>query len=223
MSDIPGQSSTKSSAVSRRDFMSGLGAVWITAAMACSKQAADAAQVDSASAMAGGAAPLTPHEGGAPQQPPKLLHFSAAQGTEVEALSSRIIPSDDSPGAREAGVVYFIDLGMRTFAKGQAKMFDEGLVAVSKAVAKKHKGETKFSALTPAQQDEILRGMERTPFFGNLRFATIAGFLALPKYGGNKDYIGWKLVGQDHTFEHQPPFGWYDQPENQKALLGRVL
>ena len=210
-------------AVSRRDFMSGLGAVWITAAMACSKQAAEAAPTDSSSATAGGSAPLSPHEAAAPQQPPKLLHFSAAQGIEVEALSSRIIPSDDSPGAREAGVVYFIDLGMRTFAKQQARSFDEGLVAVSKAVAKKHKGETRFSALTPAQQDDILRGMERTPFFGALRFATIAGFLALPKYGGNKDYIGWKLVGQDHTFEYKPPFGWYDRPENQRALLGRTL
>lgn len=203
--------------------MSGLGAVWITAAMACSKQAADATPADSASGTASGAAPLSPHEASVPQQPPKLLHFSAAQGVEVEALTSRIIPSDDSPGAREAGVVYFIDLGIRTFAKEQAKTFDEGLVAVSKAVAKKHKGETKFSALTPAQQDDILRGIERTPFFGGLRFATIAGFLALPKYGGNKDYIGWKLVGQDHTFEHKPPFGWYDRPENQRALLGRVL
>ena len=209
-------------ALSRRDFMSGLGAVWITAAMACSKQAADAAPIDSSSANAG-SAPLAPHEAAAPQQPPKLLHFSAAQGIEVEALSSRIIPSDDSPGAREAGVVYFIDLGMRTFAKQQARSFDEGLVAVSMAVAKKHKGETRFSALTPAQQDDILRGMERTPFFGALRFATIAGFLALPKYGGNKDYIGWKLVGQDHTFEHKPPFGWYDRPENQRALLGRTI
>jgi gluconate 2-dehydrogenase gamma chain len=166
---------------------------------------------------------MAPHDAGAPAQPPRLQHFSAAQGVEVEALSARIIPSDDGPGAREAGVVYFIDLGMRTFAKDQAKDFDAGLVAVSKAVAKKHKGETRFSALTAAQQDEILRGMERTPFFGTLRFATIAGFLALPKYGGNKDYIGWKLVGQDHTFEHKPPFGWYDRPENQRALLGRVL
>ena len=29
--------------------------------------------------------------------------------------------------------------------------------------------------------------------------------------------------GQDHAFEQKPPFGWYDRPENQMALLGRVL
>jgi gluconate 2-dehydrogenase gamma chain len=126
-------------------------------------------------------------------QPQRLLHFSTAQGAELEAMTARIIPSDDSPGAREAGVVYFIDQGMRTFAKDQAKNFDEGLAAVSKAVARKHKGQTRFSALTPAQQDEILRGMERTQFFGALRFATIAGFLALPKYGDRSSRQGRRI------------------------------
>ncbi|MEO7522389.1 MAG: gluconate 2-dehydrogenase subunit 3 family protein [Gemmatimonas sp.] len=205
--------------VSRRDFMAGLGAVWLSGAMACARSADNARAADTSQS-----ALLEPVEtGSTPREPPRLLHFSAAQGVEVEALSARIIPSDDSPGAREAGVVYFIDQGIRTFAKDQAKTFDEGLVTLSKTVAKKHKGETKFSALTAAQQDDILRGMERTEFFGAVRFATIAGFLALPKYGGNKDYIGWKHVGQDHTFEYTPPFGWYDRPENQQALLGRVL
>jgi gluconate 2-dehydrogenase gamma chain len=219
-------SSTSARSISRRDFMSGVGAVWISAAMACSR-ADDAAAAETTAAQGHATPPAAPHvdsaQGTAAQQPPKLLHFSAAQGVELEAMTARIIPSDDSPGAREAGVVYFIDQGMRTFAKDQAKVFDEGLVSVSKAVAKKHKGQARFSALTPAQQDDILRGMERTPFFGALRFATIAGFLALPKYGGNKDYIGWKHIGQEHTFEFKPPFGWYDQPENQRALLGRVL
>lgn len=209
-------------AVSRRDFMSGLGAVWISAAMACSRNADEAAAA-AAERTAPSTPAVQPHESASPQQPPRLQHFSAAQGAELEALTARIIPSDDSPGAREAGVVYFIDNGMRTFARDQAKLFDDGLVSISKAAAKKHKGETRFSALTPAEQDEIVRGIEKTPFFGALRFATIAGFLALPSYGGNRDFIGWKHVGQDHVFEHKPPFGWYDRPENQRALLGRVL
>ena len=177
-------------AVSRRDFVSALGAAWITAAMACSRaDSAAAAETASAPASASASPPLAPPHDSSASQPQRLQHFSAAQGVELEAITARIIPTDDTPGAREAGVVYFIDQGMRTFAKDQAKVFDDGLAAVAKEVARKHRGETKFSALTAAQQDAILRGMERTPFFGALRFATIAGFLALPKYGGNKDYI----------------------------------
>ena len=43
---------------------------------------------------------------------------------------------------------------------------------------------------------------------------------ALPMHGGNKDFIGWKLMGQDLESEFKPPFGWYDRPANRRALLG---
>ena len=33
---------------------------------------------------------------------------------EIEAIAARIIPSDATPGAREAGVVYFIDRALST-------------------------------------------------------------------------------------------------------------
>ena len=32
-------------------------------------------------------------------------------------------------------------------------------------------------------------------FFEAVRFHTIIGFLADPKYGGNRDYAGWKVIG----------------------------
>ncbi len=107
--------------------------------------------------------------------------------------------------------------------KDQAPLFAEGLKTVAKAVTAKHGASAKFSTLTAEQQDEVLRGIEKSEFFGTLRFATIAGFLALPKYGGNKDYVGWKYIGQAHAFEQKAPFGYYDLPANQQALLGRVL
>ena len=88
---------------------------------------------------------------------------------------------------------------------------------------KKHGADATFAKLTIEQQDTLLKGIETSEFFGAIRFATVCGFLSLPKYGGNKDYMGWAFIGQEHTFEHKPPFGWYDRPENQQALLGRVL
>jgi len=202
--------------VSRREFVTGmtaLGAVWITAA--CSPRDASAPATASNGAMSG----MT--ESAAPTQ--KLLHFTAAQAAEVEAVAMRILPSDDGPGAKEAGVLYFIDNTLVGYAKEQAPLFASGLADLAKSVTAKHGATAKFSTLAPAQQDDMLKSIEKTPFFGAMRFATIAGFLALPKYGGNKDYIGWKFIGQEHSFEQKAPFGWYDRPENQQALLGKVL
>ena len=205
-------------AVSRREFMStvgAIGAVWLTAA-ACATDA-PAAQPPATH----GSSPIMAGDAPAPAQ--KLVHFTPAQAREIDAISARIIPTDDAPGAHEAGVLYFIDRTMTTFAKDQAPLFEMGLASVAKAVSAAHGSGATFSTITAAQQDDILRGIEKTPFFGAIRFATIAGFLALPKYGGNKDYVGWKYIGQEHTLEQKPPFGWYDRPENQMALLGRVL
>ena len=45
----------------------------------------------------------------------KLSFLSAAEAADIEAVAAQIIPTDDSPGAREAGVVYFIDRALATF------------------------------------------------------------------------------------------------------------
>jgi gluconate 2-dehydrogenase gamma chain len=187
--------------VSRREFVgvAALGAAWLAAGAGCTRMG-DAAHEETA-----------------------LVHFSPAQAAQVEAIAARIIPTDDTPGAREAGVIHFIDQSLTGFAKEQAPLFAEGLATLGEAVAKRHGSAATFASLTAEQQDAMLRDIEKTPFFGAVRFATIAGFLALPKYGGNKDYIGWKFIGQEVAMEHKAPFGWYDRPENQMTLLGRVL
>ena len=188
--------------VSRREFVAGvaaLSAVWLVAGAACTRE----------SSWGGDST--------------KLVHFSPAQAAQVDAITARILPSDGTPGAREAGVVYFVDQSLNGYARDQAPLFTDGLKSLGEAVAKKHGSAATFASLTAEQQDAMLREIEKTPFFGAIRFATLAGFLSLPKYGGNKDYIGWKFIGQEVVMEHKAPFGWYDRPENQMALLGKVL
>jgi hypothetical protein len=53
-----------------------------------------------------------------------------------------------------------------------------------------------FWRLTPAQQDEILAEMP-VAFLNLLTEHTIEGLLCDPVYGGNRDFIGWQLVGFD--------------------------
>jgi gluconate 2-dehydrogenase gamma chain len=191
--------------LSRRDFVAtvgSLGAVWLLADVA-----------DRSEAIAHAAHQVK-------QAQPTLQFFTPEQAAEVEAFASRIIPTDDTPGAREAGVVYFIDRSLTTYVKDQQPFVTDGLAKLAKDVGRKFSGKTRLSALTPAQQDEVLKSIEKSPFFGFMRFATIAGMFSLPSYGGNKDFAGWKLVGQVEAMEFTPPFSWYDQPANRRALLG---
>lgn len=194
-----------SDAVSRREFVAAVGslsAAWLLADLGERKEAIDHA-----------AHAVT-------QAQPSLSVFTREQATEIEAITSRIIPTDDTPGAREAGVVYFIDRGLSTWAKDQLPVFTQGLEKLPRDVAAKFAGQSRFSALTADQQDEVLRSIEQTPFFGTLRFATLVGMFSLPSYGGNRDFTGWKLIGQAETMEYKPPFGWYDTPANRRAMLG---
>src|SRR5271155_5175353 len=97
----------------RRGFLAsagaGLGAVWLSAnwpgAVAASAHARNAA-ISSA--------------------PPKYEFFTPEQAVEVMAICARIIPSDDLPGATEAGAVYFIDRGLITIAPEAQATYREG-------------------------------------------------------------------------------------------------
>ena len=142
--------------------------------------------------------------------------LSAGEAETVIALSSRIIPSvDKRPGAREAGVVFFVDKALTTFNAGQRKMYAEGLQDLNRRAADTFKAKA-FSTLAAAQQDEIIRAVEKTPFFQAFRFDTIVGTFALPSWGGNRDYAGWHMLGFDHQPRFQAPFGFYDAEVNRR-------
>src|SRR3979411_1261346 len=54
--------------------------------------------------------------------------FTQAEATELAAVSEQIIPSDpDSPGAREAGAIYFIDYALSKLQPELQQLFREGL------------------------------------------------------------------------------------------------
>ena len=157
----------------------------------------------------------------------KFEFFTPEEAIEVEAISARIIPTDDTPGAREAGVIYFIDRALVTFASGDQQKYREGLPELQSALHEKFPGVEKFSAATPEQQDELLQAMDATQpkkvarrrnlasaqtFFEAVRIATIAGFLIDPEAEqGNRGGVGWKLIGRELEHSFQPPFGYYDK------------
>jgi len=136
--------------------------------------------------------------------------LTSEEATQIEAIAAQIIPSDDTPGAKEAGVVYFIDRALSTFmARGKESIL-QGLTTFNKSITETH-GAGQFTELTNEQQIGALKKVEETPFFQQVRFLTVAGFFSHPDYGGNKQKMGWQLLGFIDHHAWQPPFGYYDK------------
>jgi gluconate 2-dehydrogenase gamma chain len=143
--------------------------------------------------------------------------LTAAQAEVVSALASRILPAVDSrPGAGEAGAVYFIDRALGTFNAGQRPLYTQGIADLNRRAQAKVAGAASFAALTVTQQDEVIRDIEATPFFQAMRLDTIVGTFALPSWGGNRDYMGWHVLGFEHQLSFQAPFGYYDADANRR-------
>jgi gluconate 2-dehydrogenase gamma chain len=187
---------------SRRNFLfqgaSGLGSTWIAlhwpAILQAHEHARDAAADPNA----------------------KLEFFSPAERTEIEAMAAQIIPSDaGSPGAREAGVIYFIDRALTTFDRERQPVYKDGLPLLEAHSREMFADATAFSKLSSGQQIRLLTAIEKTDFFVTVRVHTIMGFFADPSYGGNRDQAGWKLIGFEQKAAWKPPFGYYDAEENR--------
>jgi gluconate 2-dehydrogenase gamma chain len=149
-----------------------------------------------------------------------LTFFNDEEARTVEALAERIIPGDaDNPGATEAGVVYYIDRSLAGVSTDLQVVYRLGLRALEEFCRAQHGAS--FRDLAAEQQDEIVRrflgpevgeppagllfsaddqsvGPDR-PLIGRLvvivREHTVEGFFCDPVYGGNRDAVGWKLVG----------------------------
>src|SRR5258708_15028804 len=199
--------------VNRRNFVlgggTGLSAAWVSANWPALLCAAARAQNSAKAAT-----------------PPKFVFFAPEEAAEIEAITVRIFPTDDTPGAREAGVVYFIDRSLATFGADDQKTYREGLPELQARVREMFPSVSKFSGLAAEQQDKVLHSFDESSnatrrafrarpgaqnFFETLRQHTIAGFLIDPDYGGNHDGGGWKLIGRGREHVFQAPFGYYDK------------
>ena len=199
--------------LSRRDFLSrggaAVSAVWLSAHWPAIVAASEHA-----------------HQASKSSSPPKFQFFTPEEAAEIDAISARIIPSDETPGAREAGVVYFIDRALATFAVDDQKTYREGLPGLQLRVRELFPSVEKFSSATLEQQDQILHSLDEqtdsarrhsrssgasSSFFQAVRVHTIVGFLVDPDSGGNRDGVGWKVIGREPDHIFQPPFGYYDK------------
>lgn len=143
----------------------------------------------------------------------KLEYLTPADAAELDAFTAQIIPTDETPGAREARVIYFVDKALATFAKENRDSVAKGIKELRDRAAKMQPGAKSFAALPSDKQIAIMKAMEKEKksFFEDGRQMTLAGMLSFPEHGGNYNKVGWKWVGFDDRFSWSAPFGWYDR------------
>jgi gluconate 2-dehydrogenase gamma chain len=135
-----------------------------------------------------------------------FTYFSRPQAADIDAMAAQIYPTTDTPGAREAQVIYFIDLALVTFASDKQDIYAKGFADLSTTTG----GKT-FASLPSDQQIALLTAMEKTPFFKTVRDHTIMGMFAAPQHGGNFHKVGWQQIGFDDSLNFRAPFGAYDK------------
>lgn len=148
----------------------------------------------------------------------------------LEAFVDRLIPSDaNGPGALESGAVHYIDRALGSALAANRAGYTAGLAALNR-LARDSDGES-FADLAADRQDALLATIEQdaaslqsdvtdyplTPagFFALVRQHTIEGTFCDPYYGGNRDFVGWTMIGYpgvrlavspaDQTMDSTPP------------------
>jgi gluconate 2-dehydrogenase gamma chain len=144
----------------------------------------------------------------AASHPTSIQHgafFNYEQASTVAALTERLMPgAPGKPGARDAGVLNYIDLALAGAYADLQDFYRRGLAQLDAYCHATHK--QSFTQLDPARQDEVLAALEQgkapgftlpraQEFFNVVRTHTMEGMFADPIYGGNRDFAGWRLVG----------------------------
>lgn len=174
-----------------------------------------------------------------------LKFFTAQEAAVVSAMTERIFPTDaNGAGAREAGVVIFIDRQLAgpyghdkyRYTKGPwvesipehgyqgqsnpRQIYREGIIQLGN-----------FATLGAAEQDQALIAIEKTTFFQMVRTHTLEGMFCDPLHGGNADMVGWRLIGYPgpvmayrHEIEKYRGVPYPKvEPQSLEQLLGRKV
>ncbi len=123
------------------------------------------------------------------------------QAADVDAIAAQIIPTDDLPGAREAGVVHFVDHSLATWGQDQRDPFAQGLDELNRRRADSAGPErAALPRSPPLARSSCCARPRRRRSFKMIRFVTVAGTFANPSWGGNRDHIGWRILGFEDRF-----------------------
>ncbi len=144
--------------------------------------------------------------------------LTAEEAADIEAITSMVIPSGETPGAREAGVVYFIDLALGAQLASLLAPLRRQLSEMNALAGSDSAGG--FARLDEAGRIAVMEKADSAGFLGVFSTLTMFGMFSMPSYAGNRDHVGWDMIGFDHRHAWMPPFGYYDGDEHGKQSGG---
>jgi gluconate 2-dehydrogenase gamma chain len=145
-------------------------------------------------------------------------------------VTERLMPGEPGkPGAREAGVLNYIDLALSGAYADLQDFYRRGLMHLDAYSRKAHNAP--FAKLPAAQQDQVIAALEQGKdtgftwpsaqvFFNTVRNHTMEGMFADPIYGGNKDFAGWRLIGFPGA---QPAFSLEDMRSKEAFSRAPII
>jgi gluconate 2-dehydrogenase alpha chain len=134
-----------------------------------------------------------------------LLALNPREGKTAEAVFARMFPTDSqTPGAREIGVLTYLDRALAGAYSDDLKTYRLGLALLDRACERRYGCE--FARASEPDQDAVLGDLERgalpewvmpdqRQFFDLMRAHLQEGLFADPAYGGNRDKLGWQTLG----------------------------
>jgi gluconate 2-dehydrogenase gamma chain len=138
----------------------------------------------------------------------KWRFFTDAEAKVIDAVAEQIIPSDDWPGGREAGVTNFIDKQLVGPYKRFQHAYRKGIAAIQETCEARF--QKKFEDLAWDDQtvflltleagnmkDSIWEGGFDQEFFNMIRNHSMQAYYGSSRHGGNKNYVSFKMLNLD--------------------------
>jgi gluconate 2-dehydrogenase gamma chain len=117
-------------------------------------------------------------------------------------IAERIFPKTDTPGAAEIDAVNYIDLALAGDYAPLLPLYRAGIRAVNRYARSKFgrafnlsSDDLKDAVLMDFEAGSIAEFKNAAEFFETVRCHVLEGVFCEPQYGGNKDMIGWRIVG----------------------------
>ena len=135
--------------------------------------------------------------------------FTETEASLVDAIAEQMIPADEWPGGKDAGVTNFIDKQLTgPYARYQG-IYREGLALIRQSCIRDC--QKTFEELSWEEQTLFLEKMEAgkmdrdnweegfdRQFFGLIRKHALQGYYGSPRHGGNKNYISYRMLRLDY-------------------------
>jgi len=113
--------------------------------------------------------------------------FTPAEARTLEAICACVIPDDDQPGARRAGVIGYIDRQLSGKFRDLRGAYRAGITAAGDFADLPTEGQ--LNALRQWERDPAMR-----PFFDLVVAHSMQGFYGSPRHGGNRDFASWRML-----------------------------